>query len=203
MIGKRFGRLVVAERSTNDKDGNARWTCICDCGNNTTVLAKSLRGGRTRSCGCLLSESSKTRMTELLTKHGRSGTKLYCVYRSMIERCTKPQHKSFHNYGARGISVCDEWTNDRIAFFEWAVDNGYREGLTLDRIDNDGNYEPSNCRWVTQKENSNNTRKNVRFSFGGETHTISEWANITGLSYSKIYQRYRARKNPKDILSVN
>ena len=132
MTGRTYGRLTVLERSDNDKRGNAMWLCKCECGNVKAILGGSLRQGSTRSCGCMLSELSKRRMTELLTKHGFSGKKLYSVYRAMRERCEKQTCKSYGNYGGRGISVCDEWKNDRALFFEWALKNGYQEGLQID-----------------------------------------------------------------------
>lgn len=195
-----FGRLTVIERSENDKHGNTKWLCKCECGNEVVVLGHSLRQGRTRSCGCLLSESSKNRMTKLLTKHGMASTKIYKVYVSMRERCEKPSSSEYHRYGGRGIRVCDEWKDDRTSFFEWALTNGYKEGLEIDRINNDGNYEPSNCRWVTSLKNSNNTSRNVFLEFNGETHTMAEWSRILGISVSTLYSRRKAGKTPAEIL---
>ena len=142
-------------------------------------------------------------MTALLTKHGMAGSKLYRVYCSMRERCEKPSNSEYHRYGGRGISVCAEWKNNKTAFFEWAMKNGYKEGLQIDRINNDGNYEPSNCRWATRKEQANNRRIRVDvkiISFDGESHTLTEWSKITGLSYWQIYRRYKAGKTPAEIL---
>ena len=199
LTGQRFGRLVVLERAENDKRGNAKWLCQCDCGNKKIIMGQSLRAGKTRSCGCLLSECSKIRLSNIATKHGYSGTKIYGVYRAMVERCTKPQNKSFKNYGGRGIAVCDEWLKDRERFFNWAMANGYKEGLQIDRIDVNGNYCPENCRFATNKVNANNLRKNIKLEFGGETHTLSEWAEITGISYITIYQRFKEGKPAAEI----
>ena len=201
MTGQRYGRLVVLERAENDRHGNAMWLCQCDCGHKKIAMGQSLRAGKTKSCGCLLSESSKKRLSKIVTNHGYSGTKIYSVYRAMIERCTKPQNKAFKNYGGRGITVCDEWMKDRERFFKWAVANGYKEGLQLDRIDVNGNYCPENCRFVTNKVNANNLRKNIKLEFGGETHTLSEWADITGISYTTIYQRFKEGKPAAEIFS--
>lgn len=200
MIGRTYGRLTVIERSSNDKQGNAQWLCRCECGRQKVVRGGSLRQGRIRSCGCLLSESSKDRMSALVTKHGMRGAKLYGVYSSMIERCSSPKCKGFHNYGGRGIAVCDEWKDNRQSFFDWAFENGYEEGLQLDRIDNNGNYCPENCRWVTRKVNCNNTRKNVSLEYNGETHTLSEWADILCINRSTIFSRHRAGKPVDEIL---
>lgn len=199
--GQEFGRLIVLQRAENDKQGNAQWLCQCVCGNKKVVRGRALRTGRTKSCGCLLSESSKERMTRLSTKHGMASTKLYRVYLSMRERCEKPSCSEYYRYGGRGIRVCDEWKNDRNSFFEWALKNGYKEGLQIDREDNDGDYEPSNCRWVTQIENCNNTSRNVFIEHNGEIHTLSEWSRILKINRSTIYSRHRAGKTPAEILN--
>lgn len=193
MIGQRFGRLVVLSRAENDAQQNARWLCRCDCGKEKIIQGGSLRNGKIRSCGCLLSEKSKERMTSIATKHGHSDSLLYGVHQSMIERCYKPSCKAFKCYGARGIVVCDEWLNDFMTFYSWAMENGYREGLAIDRINNDGNYEPSNCHWVTPLENCQNTRKCVRveitdLSTGNKSiaRTVAEASRMTSVSPSTI-----------------
>ena len=118
-----------------------------------------------------------------------SKSSLYRVFNAMIERCSKPNVKNYHNYGGRGIKVCDEWIGNYQAFCDWALDNGYKKGLQIDRIDNNGNYEPSNCRWVTPKQNSNNTRFNTLLTYNGETHTMTEWAEITGINLTTLSSR--------------
>ena len=132
-------------------------------------------------------------------KHGHYGSKLYWVWDSMLARTRNKKHKFFKDYGRRGISVCDEWQKDFLNFYEWAISNGYKEGLTLDRKNNDGNYCPSNCRWVTHKEQQNNKRNNHWLEVDGERHTIAEWSEKTGLKHSTILNRIR-RGWKKDIL---
>lgn len=200
LMGLSFGRLTVIDRVENDKDGNSRWLCKCECGKQKVILGRSLRKGATKSCGCLLSEASKKRMSALLTKHGMAGSKLYRVYSAMRERCEKPSSPEYHRYGGRGITVCEEWKKSRASFFEWAVQNGYKEGLQIDRINNDGNYEPSNCRWVTNIENCNNTSRNIFLEYNGERHTLSEWARIRSIPVSTLYTRYHTGKTPAEIL---
>lgn len=160
MIGKRFGRLVVIEESQEKKFRERSWICLCDCGNTTAPIGgSSLRGGVTQSCGCLRSES----VTLSKTKHGKYGTRLYRVWSSMKARCYYRHSVRYMNYGGRGITVCDEWRDSFDAFHNWAMASGYdpnakRGECTLDRIDVNGNYEPSNCRWATAKEQRHNQR---------------------------------------------
>lgn len=159
LTGQRFGRLLVEEESGKDKWGNYIWKCKCDCGAETHVASHSLRRGLTTSCDCYQYEVQKaTNVT-----HGKRRTRLYAIWSGMRERCFCQTNHAYKYYGARGITVCEEW-DDFNNFYEWAIKTGYDENAersqcTLDRIDNDKGYEPSNCRWVTMKEQSNNRRK--------------------------------------------
>lgn len=150
VIGQKYGRLTVLKRNEQKK----KWECSCECGSHVFVKSASLNNGNTKSCGCLQRD-----MTSISSKkHGLEGTKIYQVWKSMKQRCFNPNHKSYKYYGGRGIQVCDEWENDFQAFYDWSIANGYTEGLQIDRINNDGNYEPSNCKWVTAKENNSHRR---------------------------------------------
>lgn len=149
LTGEKFGLLTVIERAENGNSGHVRWHCLCDCGRESIISSAHLRSGHSRSCGCL----GLKHATEAKIKHGDTGKSLYSVFHGMHNRCEKSNVKEFKWYGAKGIKVCDEWS-DYTKFRNWAYGNGYKEGLTIDRINPDGNYEPSNCRWITRSENS-------------------------------------------------
>lgn len=159
LAGERFGRLTVIERYGVSNDRRILWKCICDCGNERIVSSKCLTSGHTKSCGCLQRENvSKARK-----KHGHKKEKLYTCWLNMRYRCNNKQSKDYKYYGLIGISVCKEW-DDFQNFYDWAYANGYNPNAplgkcTIDRIDVNGNYEPSNCRWVDMKVQNNNKRK--------------------------------------------
>jgi len=157
LTGKRFGKLIAL-----DYVGNYKWMCICDCGNRKKIRSDNLIMERIRSCGCLHKECARA----LQYKHGDYKTKLYGIWAGMKSRCTHVKHKGFKYYGGRGIRVCDEWRGNYSTFKSWAILNGYQNGLTIDRIDNDGNYEPSNCQWLTRLENTikGNLKRNEKIN---------------------------------------
>lgn len=186
LIGIRFGRLVVQYLDHYNHRHVPYWGCLCDCGKQHVVSGTSLTRGYTKSCGCLHDEKSKERAT----KHGEAHTKLYYVWQSMIKRCEKEKDKSYVNYGARGISVCSEW-RDYKKFALWARENGYNIGKSIDRIDNNGNYCPENCRWTNRKQQNNNTRRTIRITYLNQTKTLTEWCKELGLKKDTIYCRIR------------
>lgn len=156
--GRKFGRLTVLKRDGSNAHGRATWLCICECGKVTTKVGKLLLNGHCRSCGCGEYENRVNNCTS----HRLSDTRLYSIWRGMKQRCYYQKHKDYHNYGGRGITVCDEWKNDFETFYAWAINNGYRDDLTIDRIDVDGNYETKNCRWSTLYEQAKNRRLRKR-----------------------------------------
>ena len=149
LTGQEFGKLKVLGKGDLSPSGTLRWRCLCQCGNETQVTTAHLKSGHTLSCGCL----SRELLVELSTTHGDSKTKLYNVFKSMHNRCERPNVVGYKNYGGKGVRVCDAWS-DWVTFRDWALSNGYQEGLTIDRVDSDGNYCPENCRWITKSENS-------------------------------------------------
>lgn len=189
--GKRFGRLVALEECGR-ANGLVLWKCQCDCGNTSFVRASALKSGHIQSCGCATKEA--------VTKHGGKRTKLYRTWCSMIERCENPRATSADRYIERGIKVCDEWRNSFEAFRDWALANGYADELSIDRIDNNGNYEPDNCRWATRVEQGRNKRNNVMLTCNGETHCLAEWAEITKQPRSRLNNRLRRGWNDTEII---
>lgn len=190
LTGRRFGRLTVV-RKTDQRgpDGGIIYECLCDCGNTCLALGGKLtRKGHSakRSCGCLHDETHPP--------HGGSKTLLYHKWKGMRERCYDKNSKPFKNYGGRGISICDEWKNDFAAFRDWAIENGYEEGLSIDRIDVNGNYCPENCRWITLEEQQRNKRNVKPITWNGETHLLPEWAEITGIKYGTLWKRLHEGK---------
>ena len=184
-IGKRYGMLVIIGEGKQELGKRYKVKCQCDCGSIKDYSLLNLLNPKmpTRSCGCArdIHEGIKARCKE----------KLYMTYSNMKQRCFNPNTPNYYNYGGRGITICDEWIDSYEAFRNWALNNGYDEGLTLDRENNDGNYEPSNCRWVNMKVQSNNKRDNTRITYLGETHSVSEWSDITGIRASRISARYK------------
>ena len=190
LVGQRFGRLVVIER---DKERNTRKTyyyCRCDCGTVKSIRADSLKCGAIRSCGCLKLEQDRINL-EANHSHKQSGTRLYEIWQGIKKRCYNPHEPRYARYGGRGVAVCDEWKNDFSAFYEWAVGSGYNDTLTIDRIDNDGDYCPNNCRWASQETQARNRSNNIKIMIGNSTRTLTEWCEIFDLNFEMIYARYK------------
>ena len=189
LINRRFGRLLVIEylglRKRKDGRNNKYWKCVCDCGAIVEHTSGNLLSGKTISCGCY----RKEKLHDLYYKGGKS--KLYDIWRMMKKRCYEKDNPHFHNYGGRGITVCDEWLgkDGYVNFKKWSESSGYKEGLTLDRNDNNKGYSPDNCSWQTMEYQSNNKRNNRRLEMNGEVKTLAMWCKQYGADYSRT--RYR------------
>lgn len=182
LCGNRYGRLTAISYAGGIP--RSKWNCVCDCGNEVEVFASNLKRGSTQSCGCLQKELlSKRKKT-----HGGDANKepLYNVWCSIRKRCLSPNNPNYRYYGERGISICNEWTNYQC-FRDWALSSGYSEGLSIDRIDVNGNYEPKNCRWTDSKTQQNNRRSCRYLTMNGETHTAKEWSEILDINYQTLY----------------
>lgn len=185
LAGQKFGRLTVIHRENNDKDGNSRWLCRCNCGKEKIIVGYSLKGGLTKSCGCLQKEKVK----QSNTKHGHNTNKKSRTYQSwisMVQRCINPKCKHYKNYGGRGISVHERW----LKFENFLEDMGEApEGLSIDRINNNLGYSKENCQWATRKEQSRNKRNNRFITLNGQTKCIAEWSEETGIKYDTLFSR--------------
>ena len=183
--GQQFNNLTVISlhhKKKNKKYFFEFYLCKCKCGNEVVVYKNDIKNGHTKSCGCLRGRTKK---------HGLLNTRLYHIWQSMKARCFSNYYKNYSCYGGRGITVCEEWKNDFMQFYEWAIKNGYKENLTIDRIDVNGNYEPSNCRFITIKEQNRNKRNNVKIYYNGQEKCISEWAELFGIKKGLLYGRLK------------
>lgn len=189
--GDKYGRwTVVREEKPINGDRAIRVKCVC--GNEKIVRLKSLVNGQSTSCGCYRKEYiSQRNYKHGFTNRNSKIERLYNIWIGMKRRCYDTKDKGYHNYGGRGITICDEWLKDYSSFRRWAYNNGYSENLTIDRIDNDKGYSPENCRWTTMEIQSNNTRFNHHVTYKGETHTLAEWGRITGIKDDYIGRRLK------------
>lgn len=209
-LGKKFNRLTVIEELPYRVNKKIVYKCLCDCGNYVNVVKQSLKNGNTKSCGCY--------KVDRLLKHNMTHTPLFRVWAGMLDRCKNVKSANFYYYGGRGIKVCSEWDNTNNGFqnfYNWAITNGYKEEklsngrnvLTIDRIDVNGNYEPSNCRWVNNKIQQNNTTHNKNITYNGITKNITQWCEFLGITKGKFnwhYNKYGLDKAFKHFgLSLN
>lgn len=196
--GMEFGRLTIIDHFK--KNGRTYWHCICSCGNKCDVSQNNLVCGKAKSCGCLNRELASARAT----KHGLSKTRIHRIWSGLFSRCENENFSEYHNYGARGIKVCDEWQRPDgfMNFYNWSMDNGYVDNLSLDRVDTNGDYCPENCRWATPKEQSNNTRRNVLLTYNGVTMNITQWEDSLGLRHGLIGSRKRSGWTDEECLTI-
>lgn len=195
ITGQTFNRLTALEYL-----GRCRWKCLCSCGTTCNIESTRLRKGRTRSCGCLAREVASTRDRTSRTIHGMHKSKEYAIWAAMHARCRNPNHKEWKNYGGRGVSVCEEWSE----FIQFYKDMGPKpgKGYSLDRIDNVPIYSKDTCRWATDVEQHNNTRRNRLLTFRGRTQTAAEWARELGMRYSTLLGRLQNGWDVEAVLTT-
>jgi hypothetical protein len=201
LTGFRFGRLTVVSRGKTVKRTNNRgtltyWVCKCDCGKIKEVLSSDLKKGATTSCGCYQRQRSK----ESNMTHGLSETRLYNIWSHMKERCTNQNAIDFYRYGGVGVSVCEEWISSFEAFRDWSLKNGYRDDLTIDRIDGTRGYEPSNCRWATTEQQNNNKKNNIIVEYDGKRMTLGQLSKTVGVNYCKLWRCVKNGMTPESAV---
>ena len=189
--GQKFNKLTAICFEYRDEKHNHYWRFRCECGNKIVLRKNSVTSGNTTQCKqCSINSKKERAMT-----HGMTKTRLYREWAGIIQRCENPKDTSYKRYGKQGIAVCEEWHKFEV-FKDWAMANGYSDDLTIDRIDSNGNYEPSNCRWVDVVAQNNNQKTNVTFEYNGETHTLAEWSRLYGMNYHCFYARWQKNQNP-------
>ena len=190
-IGEKRNHLVLLE-DLGMRQGRHYGKFKCDCGNIKDIRIDYVTSGNNKACGCM----RYIKHSKGNTKHNVSHTRIYDIHQKMIARCYKENVSNYSEYGGRGIRVCDEWREDVKAFYDWSMANGYSDNLSIDRIDNNGNYEPSNCRWATAEQQSNNRRNNVLITLNGETQTLAQWCKHFNIPYARAQMRmYRGWKD--------
>ena len=190
ITNQKFGKLTALNREENDKHGQARWKCICDCGNIIITSSHSLRSGHTKSCGC--TRNDKIKMQNY--KHGMSNTRLFHIWMGLKHRCTNPNFCDAKLYSERGITICDEWKNDFTAFYDWSMLNGYNDSLSIDRIDSNGNYCPQNCRWANHYVQANNRRNSNIVTYHGNSNNLDDMCRSLNVN-SKVIRSRMKRNN--------
>ena len=189
-IGDVYGNWTILEVLPKIKNHHQMFKCQCKCGTIKELDGFNVINGKTTSCGCIRNQMLKDRMTT----HGQTKTRLHIIWCGIKERCYNPNSQAYSNYGGRGIKMCQEWIDDYMNFYNWSIKNGYDEILTIDRIDVNGNYEPNNCRWINTKDQSNNRRTNLKFTYNNKTQTLMQWCEEYNLDYRMILARVH---NPK------
>lgn len=189
LTGQRIGRLTVIRRCDKPGDKRVKWLCRCDCGNYKEISRNNLSGNHTLSCGCIQKEKASSWCKSMKT-HGDSDKRLYTIWVDMKQRVENPNDRNYHNYGERGIEICEEWEKYEN-FKEWSLSNGYSDNLSIDRKDVDKGYFPDNCRWVDQITQANNKRNNVFVEYKGKRQTVKEWSRELNINYETLISRLK------------
>ena len=197
LTNKTFYNLKVISRAPN-KGQKVMWNCICKCGNHTIASGTNLKLGKIRSCGCFKIEQ----LVKRSTTHNQRHTNLYQVWKGIKQRCLNHNSSSYKNYGGRGITICEDWKNNFTSFYEWSMANGYKKGLTIDRIDNNSNYCPENCRWTDIITQANNKRVNKYITINGKVDTLSNWLKFYNIGKTKYYNRLKKGFSEQEALTM-
>lgn len=193
ITNQKYNKLLAVRFIERDKHGNAIWECLCDCGNTSFVRLGALRAGQIKQCfKCSSNEK---------VKYNIKNDRIKSIYSDIKRRCYDESRKAFHRYGGRGIKMCDEWLKNPASFEKWSLENEYSDDLSIDRIDNDGDYEPSNCRWVDVYVQANNRSDNNVIEYQGDSLTVSQWARKIGVDKSTIYNRINNGETLDAVLS--
>ncbi|MDU2284137.1 hypothetical protein [Clostridium sp.] len=209
LTGEVFDMLTVIKYSHREpaKRGYRHyWECKCECGKVVIRRSDGLKDKGVKSCGCYREKILKEhnfKVNNPRKTHGMTNTRLYKIYSKIKERCYYEKYPEYNLYGGRGIKMCDEWERDFMNFYNWSLNNGYNENLSIDRIDFNGNYEPCNCRWADDTLQANNKRNNIVLEYNGEKYTLPEWARKLKLPYTTLANRYRRGKSIEEILNPN
>ncbi len=198
--GIRYGMLVV-DYLHSKKDSAFYWKCKCDCSQESIVKGQNLISGNTTSCGCQ-EKRARDEWREKQKIKSPHSQKLQNMYDNMYKRCYVPTTRSFNSYGGRGITICDEWLNDRNKFYSWAIESGIEKNLTIERKDANGNYNPENCRFASCVEQANNKRNNRILTKDGISMTIAQWARVIGVSEFTLYRRREKGWSDEEIINV-
>ena len=213
LTGQKFGRLTCLECVKSNKKGNVKWLCKCDCGNKKIVRGSHIKKGLIKSCGCFRKEI-KTGITHGLSigKNGKP-TRLFRIWCGMKQRCLDSNSSKFYLYGSRGITICQEWMDYKV-FYTWAMSNGYKNNLTIERKNNNGNYTSDNCEWIPAAQQARNKRTNHFIIYKGERKTLAEWCEILQINHSSLLRRLKnwtlekalntpAKKDKRRIINEN
>lgn len=198
LAGQKFGKLEAIKIVGKANDRHLKWLCKCECGNYTIVNSNTLKSGEILSCGCYKRQIT----SETHSKHKLTKSKLHFIWTSMKQRCFNKNNKSYKYYGDRGIIVCDEWANDFCKFKDWSLSNGYKEGLSIERINVNGNYEPSNCKWIPLKQQFLNTRKVQIIEYKNEKNTINYFCNKFNIAHSTFRRYLKKGMNIEEIIKT-
>jgi hypothetical protein len=186
---EKYNKLTVLGYCGKDKFGKKKVECVCDCGNKYIGVLSAIKSGNTKSCGCLHDLGNRK-------THGMRKSKLYTTWANIKQRCTNEKKPDFIYYGGKGVKICSEWENDFSSFYNWAISNGWKDGLQIDRINNEGNYCPENCQCITAKENVAKQDKVIKIFENGRYVSLMDYCKIKGMNYGKISQRIRKLKWP-------